>query len=235
MNIIMIQFVREDGRFEAALSFVKAGEMGDECLHPIEKLYYRQLKADKRRESYLMGRCAAKTAVSELTGMKALHGICIESGVFGFPVVNCKNVQVSISHCDEAAVAIAFPEHHPVGIDIEIVSRENMDTLETALVEKEKVLLASKELSTASGYTAVWSAKEALSKILKTGLTLDFEILQVQSVEQEQGVLVFKYKYFYQYKALVFPHGRFVITCAVPANSKVDIPAVLKNINCIKS
>lgn len=224
MNTIMIQFVRESGCFEAALSLVKAGSIREGCLHPAEELYYAQLKADKRRESYLMGRLAAKQAVSELTGVADLRSICIESGIFGFPVVRCANVQVSISHCDEAAVAIAFPEHHPVGVDIEIVREENMETLATALVENEKRLLGG---DNAFGYTAVWSAKEALSKILKTGLTLDFEILQVQSVAEEQAVLVFKYKYFYQYKAIVFPYGRFVITCAVPANSKMDIPAVL--------
>ncbi|WP_343673877.1 4'-phosphopantetheinyl transferase superfamily protein [Chitinophaga sp.] len=218
-----VKFERAEGAFEAAIGYVSVGPCEEaDCLHPAEAVYYAGLKADKRKESYLLGRQSAKLAVSELRGITDHRTICIDAGVFGFPVVRCvqaPNVQVSISHCDEAAVAVAFPEHHPVGIDIEIVKAENMDTLESALVASDREVLQKEGLATVFGYTAIWAAKEALSKILKTGLTLDFEMLKVQSVEREGDMLVFRYNYFMQYKAVVYRYGKFVVCLAFPGRS----------------
>ncbi|MEM9340630.1 MAG: hypothetical protein AAGA66_17985, partial [Bacteroidota bacterium] len=135
-----------------------------EKLHPREKVHYQALKYDRRKTSYLLGRFSAKEALSCLTGFTKVSSICIDSGVFHFPVVQClktPNSQVSISHCDIIGASIAFEETHPMGIDLEKVQDKHKDVMLSQLTEREQLLLRNIQLNNAQGYAVLWSVKES--------------------------------------------------------------------------
>ncbi len=70
-----------------------------------------------------------------------------------------------------------------MGVDIEIVKEQNIDILQGAVSANELDLLKLYGIDTPFGYTAFWSAKEALSKTLRTGLTIDLDMLHIYSVK----------------------------------------------------
>jgi len=49
-------------------------------LHPKEYAFYNTLKFDKRRESYLLGRYAAKQAVSQLVKIDSMQSFLLYPG-----------------------------------------------------------------------------------------------------------------------------------------------------------
>jgi len=81
-------------------------------LGPGEREYFSTLKFVRRRQSYLLGRYAAKMAVAHQVGEIDLRAIEILRGVFEQPIVHCVRSDgwcVSISHADTLAAALAFP------------------------------------------------------------------------------------------------------------------------------
>lgn len=135
-------------------------------LHAQEYNYYNILKFEKRIRSYLMGRFVAKQAVAALIGEKNLTNIFIHSGIFTQPIVvsSKQNIQVSITHCDDFGAALAFPEAHPMGIDIEKINPNKRNVLERQITGGEKERISSCSLSYETGLTLLWTAKEALSE-----------------------------------------------------------------------
>ena len=212
-------------------------------LHPDEKKYYASLKFEKRKISYLLGRIAAKTAILELDSIKStMQSFAINSGVFQFPVVKYiqyQNIQVSISHCDFFGVALAFPEEHPLGIDIEEIKEDRVDVMKTIICEKELDLMNNNLLSLAVGSTMVWTIKESLSKVLKTGLTLDFKFLEIESIEKVGVSYISTFKHFMQYKAISYKIGNYICSIVQPKKTfaewdhfnNVLISCIMKNKN----
>lgn len=90
---------------------------------------------------------------------------------------------IYFSHVDQLAVAIAFPERHPMGIDVEIVFPSNTDFLSSQFEKSELNLLSYLPLQKQEGLTLLWSAKEALSKVLKTGFTVPLKVFSIEKVE----------------------------------------------------
>lgn len=195
-------------------------------LHTDEIKYYETLVFDRRKASYLSGRIVAKKAISELVSIDNIQSVFIDFGIFKFPVVkiaNHSNIQVSISHCDDLAVALAFSEEHPLGIDVENINPDKLGTMKTMVSEKELALLSACKLSVLIGCTIIWSVKESLSKILKTGLTIDFKLLEIQSIEKSGVNYISTFRYFSQYKAISGQAGLFVCSIALPKNSAAEL------------
>jgi 4'-phosphopantetheinyl transferase len=168
-------------------------------LHPQEWEYYKSLKFEKRIKSYLIGRLAAKKAVSSLVGDKNLAKILIQAGIFTQPVTTYEekqNIQVSISHRDDFSAAIAFPEAHPMGIDIERIIAEKNAVIERETTESEINLITTLPFSHEVMLTLLWTAKEALSKVLRTGLMTPFKIYEVDQIEVQRDYLLCFYKNF---------------------------------------
>ena len=196
-------------------------------LHPEEKSYYDTLKFDKRKKSYLLGRIAAKQAVSKLLlKEQAIDSFAIQFGVFHFPVVNYiqyQNIQVSITHCGNLGVALAYPEEHPLGIDIEKIDIDKVEAMKSLIVDSEYDLISSCSLEIAEGSTLIWTIKEALSKVLKTGLTLDFKIIEIESCKKEGEIYTSTFKYFSQYKAISKKIGIHVCSIVLPRKTSCDL------------
>ncbi|KAA1246060.1 4'-phosphopantetheinyl transferase superfamily protein [Aquimarina sp. RZ0] len=201
-------------------------------LHPEEIEYYKTLRFERRKLSYLLGRVSAKKAILEfLINEKNGQHISIDFGVFKFPVVKYvknQNVQVCISHCENVGVSLAFPEKHPLGIDIEKISEDKIKTMKSIISKEEQELISKISLSISVGYTLIWTIKEALSKILKTGLTVDFKLFEIKSLEKIDTKYITTFKYFTQYKSTSSHVNNFVCSVVSPKETKCNFDHLWK-------
>ena len=152
-----------------------------EFLAPSEAAYFAGLRYLRRQQSFLLGRYAAKLALQHALEEVDLKAIEIGRGVFEQPLVShssAKTPGVTISHCEEIAVALAFPTGHPMGVDIERIDPDRMTAIRSQLsaVEYRWACADADEISLG---TLIWTAKEALSKALTCGLMSPVEILNL--------------------------------------------------------
>jgi phosphopantetheinyl transferase len=195
-------------------------------LHPEERKYYDSLRFEKRMRSYLIGRYAAKRAVAALTGETDLAKILVQAGVFTQPIVTLpdhQNIQVSISHCDHLGTALAFPEAHPLGIDLEKIHLDKNDVLERQMTPGEIELIKAQPDFYEAMLTLLWTAKEALSKVIKTGLMTPMKIYEINRMEYHDPYFLSYYKNFGQYKAISFKIGNYICAITHPMKTKLDI------------
>lgn len=197
-----------------------------EILHPEERTYYDNLKFDKRKVSYLLGRISAKKAIGALSSYEDLSRIAITPGVFLFPVVKhsvTRNIQVSITHCDNIGISLVHPEEHPVGIDLERTDKSNTDAIKEQLTDHELSMSAAVPLRPSVSFTMLWTMKEALSKILRTGLTMDLKVLEIHSLLKEGDLYTSQFKHLIQYKAISCISGAYVCSIVVPARTTPEL------------
>lgn len=199
-------------------------ELAIRHLHPEELKFVHSLRFERRVRSYLAGRYAAKKAISLYAGDSELNRIWIDQGIFSQPVVAgpCR-VQVSITHCEEVAAAVAFTEKLPMGIDIEQIRSDRLDVLESQATLREMDMVRSLPYPKESLLALLWSAKEALSKALRTGLTAPFRIYELNRLESRDGFWVSAFENFFQYETVsVFFHS-YVCSVTYPKGVKVNV------------
>lgn len=223
---------RKDAQYRIGYSLIK-NELPKlmpyiNMLHPSEREYLENIKHNKRKQSYLLGRIAAKKALSELT-THVPDSIWIDRGVFHFPVVkniyHPDNLQVSISHCNDIGVALAFTENHPLAIDIEYINVNQCQFIKKDLTSKEQIMIADLELDKSYGYVLLWSIKESLSKIFKTGMTMDFKLFEVSNLSYNGEFYENSFVYCRQYKSISKIINNYVVSIVLPRNSfGIDSP-----------
>lgn len=200
-------------------------------LHAEEQIYLAGLPTPARQWSYLLGRYAAKTAlIHYLDTYKQhpkAHQICVEAGVFSQPIVRnaaLPGLQVSLAHADNLAVALAFDESQPMGIDVEKVDTSNARLVSEILTDQEKLLVISKwPFLQDLAHAWIWTAKEALSKVLKTGLTVSLSLYEVEDITLQNGLIVATYKHFLQYKSISFFWQASFVSIALPRETQLHI------------
>ncbi len=195
-------------------------------MHPQELSYYNSLIFDKRKRSYLIGRYAAKRAIAALTHERNLQNILIQHGIFNQPIVTYRdlhNVQVSITHCDEIGAAIVFSEAHPMGLDIERINTDKEVLIESQLTEAERKFVKTILCPYDILLPLLWAAKEALSKILKTGLVTPFILFELSTIESQKEFFVGYFKNFAQFKALLFNFDDYVCSIVYPKKMEMGV------------
>lgn len=220
-----IDFHRQESRFSARLAMV-ATPLGNlqgwfECLSGAEKQKLAT-HGSLRQTEFLAGRVLAKQLLLEYSPGHDLQKTSILPGVFGQPVLysSLPGIDVCIAHKHNLVAALMFDAAHPVAIDIEQTENGN----ESAVISQ----LTEKELQFHSGmayFTGLWSAKEALSKILKCGLTLPFELLETKKIaffNQGEG-FEGEFVNFSQYRFRVYAGTRCVIGLVYPRKSTMII------------
>lgn len=229
-SIGSILLKRKNRDFEAVFCIMKEDHsrlvQHVDLLHPEERAYYNSLKADVRKASYLLGRLTAKLAVSSLLQISDIASVFIDFGIFQFPVVKNignNNIQVSISHRDEISVALAFPEEHPLGIDIEKISPDKIADIKDFITRKEHDLVAKSGLPVHIGYTLLWTMKESMSKILKTGLTITFNLLEVDTLTKTGSTYTGTFVNFTQYKAIASHGAIYVCSVTIPRQTDTNL------------
>ena len=180
--------MRENQRVETVFGFVFASDYPAlldqfaEFLAPAEADYFAGLHFLRRQQSFLLGRYAAKLALQFLLQAADPKAIEIGRGVFEQPLVSylsAKVPDVTISHCDEIAVALAFPAGHPMGVDVEQIDPDRLIAIRSQMSPVEREWARSAGTDELALSTLIWTAKEALSKALTCGLMSPMEIFNL--------------------------------------------------------
>jgi phosphopantetheinyl transferase len=223
---------RGEAQLSAALAVVfddqslVLNELAGELLGPAEFAYFSTLRFGLRRQSYLLGRYATKLALRDLLQESDFRIIEIARGVFDQPIVLSGRKQgwgVTISHTDSLAVALAFPTGHPMGIDVERIDSTRFETILSQLSEREiQWVEAANTESKPALATALWTSKEALSKILCTGLTSPIKIYSLAKFDLIRlGTWEGLFQNFGQYKAMASIGSAYALSIVLPRKSVV--------------
>ncbi len=165
-------------------------------LHPSELLRFNNAPSNKRATSYLLGRYAAKKAYQIIDSSIEPSQIFIDKGIAGFPIFPgeiAPNTRISISHTNNAAAALCFNEKYLIEIDIEKIESSMATTIEDTLSPAEKYIIYNQNLNRNKLLFHFWSAKEALSKIFRTGLAIPYNTLEVESTEVHDKLIISKF------------------------------------------
>lgn len=207
--------------------FSALSDYAGEFLHTEELATFGALKMERRRASYLLGRYTAKRALETCCGARfPASEIQIASGVFNQPVVHYSGSRpygVSISHSERVVCSVAYPEEHPMAIDVEELDASRTHVMLTQMgeaeIEQARSVCGSPDLAA----TVVWSAKEAVSKALRCGMTCPFEVLETCGMDAHAGGYVGYFKNFAQYKFQSWSRGTSVVTMVLPKKTELGL------------
>jgi 4'-phosphopantetheinyl transferase len=194
-----------------------------ELLAKTEMEYFSTLRFAGRQGSYLLGRYAAKIALSTVLSEPNLSAIEVGRGVFEQPIVRCgrnEGWSVSISHTEGVAAALASPDGHPMGVDLERIDPGQHQTILSQLSEREIGWLKLRSAERLQLATALWAAKESLSKVLRTGLMANirvYDLVEFNSIESR--VWEGSFENFAQYKARIWIGSNHVLSIVLPKRS----------------
>ena len=209
-------------------------EAATELLGEAETAYFSTLASARRQVSYLLGRYAAKVALSTVLSESDLRAIEIERGVFEQPIVRCDGNggwDVTISHIEDLAVALAYPAGHPMGIDLEQIDQRQHETILSQLSEREIGWLKLRSAEKLQFASALWAAKESLSKVLRTGLMANIRVYDLAEFNSiDSRVWEGFFENFAQYKARVWTGSNHVLSIALPKRSTLVFGEQLSNI-----
>lgn len=193
----------------------------DAFLHPSEAVMLTDRMHPRRRHSLLAGRHAAKGALAALVPGLAPRAVAIRPGVLEQPVVagpGTANLQVSLSHAGPVALAVAFPESCPMGVDVELIAPDRLAAMESQTTPSERSMATAVAASAEEGLTRLWCLKEALSKVLRCGLTVPFELLEVSRLTPDGPVYRADFTNFGQYLGISRVCGRLAVALVLPRN-----------------
>jgi 4'-phosphopantetheinyl transferase len=221
--------MRESRRVETVFGFVFASDYPalldqfGEFLAPGEADYFAGLRFLRRQQSFLLGRYAAKLALQCLLQAADPKAIEIGRGVFEQPLISYLSAKVpdmTISHCDEIAVALAFPAGHPMGVDVEQIDAARLTAIQSQMSPVEREWARSAGADELALSTLIWTAKEALSKALTCGLMSPMEIFNLaEFYPLENRVWGGLFQNFGQYKFIGWISRTVAMSVVLPKKS----------------
>ena len=157
-----------------------------EVLGEKEQAFYHTLKLPKRKTEWLGGRLALKKLlVAHLGGTLTDFEILTPGGV-GKPAVKrggqTITIPFSLTHSNGYAVAAIAPQAKYVGIDLEKVA-PRISAWSTDFFHPTELTQNTDEF-----LTSLWTQKEAVVKLLGSGLTINtFEVRIIEAKPQFSG------------------------------------------------
>lgn len=188
-----------------------------------ESAQWNTLRFPQKKRAFLLGRVAAKMTVGALIGETDWRNIDVRTGVFGQPLVHhvrVESIDVTLSHSNGLAVALAFPGEWPMGIDLESVPAASVAAImgELQASDAEHAWLASRLVDEPAACGILWSAREAIGKSMKIGLNCPLGILSLSRIQADrQGLWAGRYTNFPQSKCFSEVIDGRVLTLAMPA------------------
>ncbi|MCF3941533.1 4'-phosphopantetheinyl transferase superfamily protein [Oceanobacillus alkalisoli] len=203
---------------ETFKTFVKFSDVSSIHIENATRLFNQREWSDlniyrtKRRIEASKSLYLAKESIMEFLGfgIREIRNISLLKGVFGQPVIvnnnnSSINIGISITHTEKTIGVLLFDQRHPMGIDVENKTSTDSEFLEPYFTDFEKRMIKN------SGGTLskeiLFSAKESLSKILKTGLTSPLQIYEISKYYKQGDTIYLFYKNFVQYKTTVQQYG----------------------------
>ncbi len=199
-----------------------ASAQPEALLGKAELARFGALRFALKRQGFLLGRLAAKQALSALLAEPDLRNIEIRAGIFGQPLVHhprAAQADVSVSHSHGMAVALAHPPGFPMGVDLESVSAGSAATIlgELQISQAEKAWLAEQSLGEAAACGVLWTAREALGKSMRIGLNCPLGLLALnQLVPAGAHAWIGGYANFPQSRCLSQAAGARALSIALP-------------------
>lgn len=123
---------------------------------------------------------------------------------------------------------MAFPEAVPLGIDVEMVNFGKTHVLAAQATDQEKALVGDLPFPYPDMLTLLWTAKEALAKALKIGLTASYHIFEIGQIEVGPSSIVCRFKHLRQYKTTSFNLSNYICSIAYPARTDIVFEAPQK-------
>lgn len=183
-----------------------------------------------RQQAFLKGRYVAKKAVAVYLEDDHYLTYSIRSGIFGQPLLETAHLRkpgLSISHSGTMAACVVFDEAHPMAIDVEKIEPARAESIEGLLSQQELSMCRQIGEDSTRSYMRLWSMKEALSKVLKTGLSADFRVLELEALSSHGAMISGSFTNFVQYKALSWVGRAYVWALVMPAQSELAAPEEL--------
>lgn len=182
----------------------------------------RQLTEKKRKQNkinFLLGRYAAKQAVTEILDGLTPGEIQIYNNILGQPYlteVPGSDLEVTISHSGEYGLAVVYPKYLCMGVDIEKITPNRNKVLEYFITDNEKKLIGIDN----EKLTMLWSVKEAASKCIMTGITLPAEMFSLKTLLEQGNGIRGHFRHLVQYQYVCIPYENYAIGFVYPAEAK---------------
>ena len=185
-----------------------------EVLSQYELGKYDSFKVESGKIEYLLGRYSAKQAYFNLVDKDIDYcKIDIRNGTFDQPYfVGDADFDVSISHSQNMGGAIVFDRAFPMGFDLEVIDYAKVKTIQLSVSDEELKQLDGDERN----ITAIWCMKEALSKAIRTGLTVPLDLLKINDIKRNGNFFQCCFKNFSQYKAIAEVAENYAMSIAYP-------------------
>jgi phosphopantetheinyl transferase len=195
-------------------------------LNPEERAQADAYRFARRKESYLLGRLAAKASLSAFLAESDWTKIRITNGVFGQPLVHHAlqhEAEISISHVDGFAVALAFPREHPMALDMELIDTSRAVTVRNELrfSPAEQRWMHGSGVEEKAALVMLWTVREALGKVLRCGIACPLELLAASDITPiANDVWKSAYQNFHQYQCLSWVQSSHVLSIVLPKTTQ---------------
>ncbi|MDR6240733.1 4'-phosphopantetheinyl transferase family protein [Aureibacter tunicatorum] len=198
-NIYIEEFRWNDRNYKIALG-ISDENNNFESLHDIEKKELNENTYDKERSNaYINSRILAKEAAHKIGLTTNIDDFHIEKGILGQPLLKGINhdYQISISHSKNIATILLYPSELLMGIDIEQQRDDLPKLIKNELSTQEKYSI-EKHAFPSRKALEIWTAKEALAKTIKTGLSISSVTLETKN----KGYRQYTYPHATTFKAI---------------------------------
>ena len=153
-------------------------------ISPDERAQLLDIRNKQRQKSFLWGRVLLRKVLNRVAGNECKNRKWhLHTDSYGRPRLqhdegNCQDISFSISHTHGLVCVAASSQFH-VGLDVELIPKENID-IDAALAPEEQDYLKTFQGRAKTKKTIIiWTVKEAYSKLLGKGLSMDFQTLVV--------------------------------------------------------
>lgn len=232
--LLEFPFSRPDGAVRGVIAFIH--ERGFDAidrdrasfLHPSEEASLSLLKIERRRRTFLMGRYALKRAAAAWTGLSPSRDLEVVPAILEYPILRAPVADVpdlTLTHTDCAAVCLAVDAGHASGVDLEFINPARLATYERVYTERERASATGLGLDASSAAVLHWSLREALSKAVRCGFTVPFDVLELEGLEDlGEGLFRTAFRNFGQYGGHAWIRNGHVLAVVHPKKS-TPIPA----------
>ncbi|MFN8371030.1 MAG: 4'-phosphopantetheinyl transferase superfamily protein, partial [Bacteriovoracaceae bacterium] len=188
-NLFNLDLVREKKNIESYIGVANFQKVENHfnnkaslksIFHSNEINQFNSFPSEARKKSFFLGRYAAKIGLRKFLSNYELNQFEIKTGVFNRPIPfyhfpTTIFPEVTITHSHDLALAIAYDHEHVIGIDLEHIPQIKAEYILKVINPSEKVIINQVE-----HIAVLWTIKEALSKALRCGLTVPFELFEIK-------------------------------------------------------